>query len=87
MEIWADDLPTQRNLDVCWNLSQDFFTFKVNIGEKAFTRRCVLYSIKSLFDPVGFLAPVTIAGKAIFREAMTSGSDWDEPLPLDVIQE
>lgn len=29
---------------------------------------------------------MTIAGKAILREAMTSGLDWDEPLPPDFIQ-
>lgn len=85
-EFLADDLPTQRSLGVCWNLQEDFFTFKVNIGEKPFTRRGVLSSINSLFDPLGFVAPVTIAGKAILREAMTSGLDWDEPLPPDFIQ-
>lgn len=39
-----------------------------------------------MFDPLGFVAPVTIAGKAILGEAMTSGLDWDEPLPPDFIQ-
>ncbi|XP_062602420.1 uncharacterized protein LOC134264140 [Saccostrea cucullata] len=85
-ELWADDLPTQRSLGICWNLQHDYFTFKVNMEDKPFTRRGVLSSINSLFDPLGFVAPVTIAGKAILREAMTSGLDWDEPLPPDFLQ-
>ena len=86
VELLNDDLPTQRSLGVCWKLQDDSFTFKVNIEDKPFTRRGVLSSINSLFDPLGFVAPVTIAGKAILREAMTSGLDWDEPLPTDFLQ-
>ena len=86
VELWTDGLPTQRSLGICWNLQEDYFTFKVNMDEKPFTRRGVLSSINSLFDPLGFVAPVTIAGKSILREAMTSGLDWDEPLPPDFLQ-
>ena len=76
-----DDLPTQRSLGMCWDLEGDHFTYKVSMEDKPFTRRGVLSSINSLFDPLGFVAPVTIAGKAILREAMNSGFEWDEPLP------
>jgi hypothetical protein len=50
---------------------------------KPFTRRGVLSSINSLFDPLGLTAPVTIAGKSLLREAMTGNHDWDAPLPSD----
>lgn len=39
-----------------------------------------------MFDPLKFVAPVKIAGKAIHREAMTNGLDWDEPLLPGFIQ-
>ena len=80
IELGNEGLPIQRSLGLCWNLQEDKFTFQITMDDKPFTRRGVLSSVNSLFDPLGFVAPVTIAGKAILREAMTEGSDWDEPL-------
>lgn len=81
IELGKEGLPVQRSLGTCWNLQQDEFIFQVALENKPFTRRGVLSSVNSLFDPLGFVAPVTIAGKAILREAMSDGLDWDEPLP------
>ncbi|XP_069108941.1 uncharacterized protein [Argopecten irradians] len=81
VELGHEGLPTQRSLGISWNLQDDQFTFQVSPQDKPFTRRGVLSTINSLFDPLGFAAPVTIAGKAILREAMSDGRDWDEPLP------
>lgn len=66
------DLPSmQRSLGVSWDISEDVFTFKVSEAEKPYTRRRVLSMVNSLFDPLGFAAPV-----------LTSEScDWDAPLP------
>ena len=75
MELRKECLPTQRSLGVCWNLHSDEFTFRVTIEDKPFTRRGVLSSINSLFDPLGLTAPVTIAGKSLLREAMTGNYD------------
>ncbi|KAK3082658.1 hypothetical protein FSP39_001646 [Pinctada imbricata] len=80
VDLETQELPNQRSLGMRWSLEGDYFTFKVSLEDKPFTRRGVLSSINSLFDPMGFVAPVTIAGKAILREAMCSGQDWDEPL-------
>lgn len=38
----------------------DTFTFKVSVDNKPFTCHGVLSVINSLFDPLGFVAPVTI---------------------------
>ncbi|XP_026224940.1 uncharacterized protein LOC113168151 [Anabas testudineus] len=61
----------------------DTFTFQVSISDKPFTRRGVLSTINSLFDPLGFVAPVTIRGKSLLRELTLEGTDWDAPLPQD----
>ena len=49
--------------------------------KKPFTRRGVLSVVNSLYDPLGFLAPITIQGRFILRELNTITTDWDEPLP------
>lgn len=44
-----------------------------------FTRRGVLSTINSLFDPIGFASPVVIRGKLLLREMLSSSKpiDWD----------
>ena len=65
--ILQDELPEQRSLGIVWNTQRDTFTFKVNKEPKPFTRRGVLSVINSLFDPIGFTAPVTLTGKVILE--------------------
>ena len=83
----TDNLPLQRSLGLYWNLESDTFTFKVSNDEKAFTRRGVLSTINSIFDPLGFVSPVTIQGKIILRKLMIESVNWDEPLTEDFRQE
>lgn len=42
--------------------------------------------VNSLFDPLGFLAPVTIKGRLLLREVSGEASDWDSPL-LEAMEE
>lgn len=71
----------QRSLGLNWDLKHDHFTFRVATTEKPFTRRGVLSTVNSLFDPLGLVAPITIQGKFLLRK-LTSGEalDWDSPL-------
>lgn len=39
--------------------------------------------VNSLYDPLGFAAPVIIKGKALLRELTASTIDWDTPLPQE----
>ena len=89
LDFSRDRLPIQRSLGVHWSLEQDTFTFIVNLPEKPFSRRGVLSIASSIFDPLGFVTPVTIEGKLILRELMTQMKKeahtpkdmWDRPLP------
>ncbi|XP_050419153.2 uncharacterized protein LOC126832434 [Patella vulgata] len=83
----TDSLPIQRSLGLAWNLTSDTFTFQVSQEIKPFTRRGILSTINSLFDPFGFVAPVVIQGKILLRNLMSSTTDWDEPLPTKQLTE
>ncbi len=37
--------------------------------------------MNSLFDPLGFVAPIIIEGKFLLRELSSEALDWDSPLP------
>lgn len=80
LDLGSDALPMQRSLGLNWDLMSDAFTFKISDEQKPFTRRGVLSTVNSIYDPLGFIAPVTIRGKAILRELTKSNGDWDSPL-------
>ncbi|XP_038155609.1 uncharacterized protein LOC119792853 [Cyprinodon tularosa] len=84
LDLCAQDLPVQRSLGLLWNVGLDTFTFKVDEDQKPFTRRGVLSTVNSLYDPLGFLAPITIQGKQILRELTSLTDGWDAPLPDDI---
>ncbi|XP_069108240.1 uncharacterized protein [Argopecten irradians] len=60
LDLGCDSLPSQRSLGLCWDSTSDTFSFKVSEESKPYTRRGVLSKINSLFDPLGFLGPITM---------------------------
>ncbi|XP_073531981.1 uncharacterized protein [Phyllobates terribilis] len=83
LDLGTDPVPMQRSLGLLWNLKSDTFTFQISQEEKPFTHRGVLSTVNSLYDPLGFAAPVTIKGKALLRDLTHETSDWDTPLSPD----
>ena len=83
LDLGDAPLPMQRSLGLLWNTDDDVFTFQVSRDIKPYTKRGVLSTINSLYDPVGFASPVIIRGKLLLRDGMTSTQklDWDDPLP------
>ncbi|KAK3086079.1 hypothetical protein FSP39_013163 [Pinctada imbricata] len=82
-----EDVPLQRSLGLFWNLQTDSFTFKVNSDDKPFTKRGVLSTLHSVFDPLGFAAPFILLGRMIFRELIDElACGWDDLLPPEYYQ-
>ncbi|MES9882937.1 MAG: hypothetical protein ABW185_18875 [Sedimenticola sp.] len=88
-QLYLDDtdLPLQRSLGLVWDINSDSFTFQVSGERKPYTRRGLLSTVNSLFDPLGFVAPVTIQGKLLLRGLMTESRGWDESLPTEYEQQ
>lgn len=80
LELSSDELPLQRSLGLYWNINTDVFTFRISQEAKLLTRRGVLSVINSIYDPLGFAAPVVITGKLILRKLTLETTEWDEPL-------
>ncbi|XP_057677992.1 uncharacterized protein LOC130907200 [Corythoichthys intestinalis] len=70
----------ERALGVQWCISSDKFQFKVRIKTHPFTRRGVLSTVASIFDPLGFVAPVILKGKQILQRMCQEKLGWDEPI-------
>lgn len=70
----------ERALGVQWCVSSDTFQFRVTVKENPFTRRGVLSTVASVFDPLGFVAPFILTGKKILQTMCRDKVGWDEPL-------
>ncbi|XP_058456945.1 uncharacterized protein LOC131434299 [Malaya genurostris] len=72
----------ERVLGLIWNTQQDELAFSVpeqNTYLVSYrpTKRQVLSTVMSLFDPLGLLAPFTILGKILIQDLWRSGCEWD----------
>ena len=61
-----DDLPVERALGIEWCVESDVFKFRVVLKERPFTRRGLLATVASIYDPLGFIAPFTLLGNRNF---------------------
>lgn len=75
------EIPMQSVLGVKWNVETDVFSFSVALKEKPATRRGILGTVASVYDPLGFLSPYLLTGKQILQEMCKRGVGWDEPIP------
>ena len=79
-----NELPFERALGVIWKPGNDVLGFKINVQNQPITKRGILSSIFSLYDPFGIAIPVTILGRCIFQEACNKKLSWDENLPEEL---
>ncbi len=86
-ESWRPCVTSTAKLGLQWDMNIDSFFFDVTTVSEAYTRRGVLSVVNSLFDPMGFLPPITIKGKLILRNLVSGSIDWDEPLQSDRLSE
>lgn len=53
---------------------------KKNIGESNFTKRSILSSIASVWDPLGICSAVLMKGRLIFQSVVRMKTDWDKEI-------
>ncbi|XP_068204704.1 uncharacterized protein [Palaemon carinicauda] len=83
LDLNKDELPTERALGIHWNMSIDVFTFRIVLKDKPFNRRGVLSVVASIYDPLGYLSPVTLIAKILLQEMCRRKLSWDEEMSAD----
>ncbi|XP_044757673.1 uncharacterized protein LOC123315852 [Coccinella septempunctata] len=66
-------------LGLRWNSEHDYFSFKVKSMENTgCSKRIMLSELARVYDPLGFLSPITFLNKYLIQRLWTSGAGWDE---------
>ena len=71
-------------LGMIWDYNNDqLFVKQPEFDTKGLTKRILLSNIARIFDPIGFLNPITIHGRLLVQEAMECSYVWDAKLPSE----
>lgn len=81
VDLHYDTLPIERALGAQWSVELDSFQFRITLSDQPLTRRGVLSTVNSVYDPLGFISPVILIGKQILQHLCADQSDWDDPIP------
>ena len=81
IDIFCESLPVERTLGVLWNIESDCFQFRVTLSNKPLTRRGLLSTVSSIYDPLGFISPLVLLGKQILQQMCSESIGWDDPIP------
>ncbi|KRY45648.1 hypothetical protein T03_16907, partial [Trichinella britovi] len=76
-----------KTLGVSWNPQKDEPTFRppeLAASQNQETKRDLLRTAASVFDPLGGLTPFTVRAKQMFQSLWQTGMAWDDNLPAEV---
>lgn len=77
-------------LGVYWTPAEDTFQIKVPDSltqVNVITKRRLLSEVAKIFDPLGFIAPVTIREKRFIQLLWLQGLGWDQEVPAPLVNE
>lgn len=81
----CEENPLFSVLGLKWISSSDNFAYKIQSPSYHLpTKRNILATVAQIFDPCGFLTPITFWTKALIQLLWTLGLQWDEPVPIDI---
>ena len=60
LDLDLDSLPLEHALGVQWCVETDCFQFTIVLQDQPCTRRGILSTVSSIFDPLVFVAPLLL---------------------------
>lgn len=81
-DLDCDDLPIERALGVNWCAQTDSFGFSSTLKIKQMTRRGILSTVSSIYDPLGFISPFLLTAKKLLQDVCRDQQlGWDDEVP------
>lgn len=81
-----DSDETTKVLGLLWLPSSDMFTYNVTPMDRPCTKRHILSDLARVFDPIGFLTPITFFIKCLMQKLWVLGLDWDDQPPSEIMR-
>ena len=78
VELVFERTVVERALGLQWNVVSDQFGFMIVVKERPFTRRGILSTVCSIYDPLGFAAPFVFQAKLFLQDLCRKKLDWDD---------
>lgn len=80
LSLELDRLPINRTLGLHWDAERDVFCFKTVSTNKPATKRGILSTISTLFDPLGLLSPYVLPIKVLIQDLWKEKVGWDDEI-------
>ena len=80
LDLDKEKPPIQRTLGLHWDMKSDKFMFKVALKDRPNTRRGILSLTSSVYDPLGFVAPIILPAKKLLQDLCKQKLGWDHPI-------
>uniref|UniRef100_A0A1B0DJ11 Uncharacterized protein n=1 Tax=Phlebotomus papatasi TaxID=29031 RepID=A0A1B0DJ11_PHLPP len=80
---------TLTALGVGWDPNTDQFSYKIKPTPRSgqMDKRMILSDLASIYDPIGWLAPVTIRARLIMQRACKDQVDWNKPVSKGIVDD
>ncbi|XP_046810810.1 uncharacterized protein LOC124420759 [Lucilia cuprina] len=86
--IQIKDDESIKTLGLQWDPVLDNFKFGINFSNNdKITKRHVLSEVAKIFDPLGWLSPVTVLAKLFIQKLWLLQNKWDEVIPDELNNE
>ena len=67
-----------------WDKQRDIFRVEIPTESHRLTKRNILKTLASIYDPLGFIQPVLLIGKILFRNLYDLRMPWDNEIPQEI---
>ena len=75
-----------KTLGINWSPRDDMFSYVIQVQyHNVDNKRNMLSDIGKIFDPLGWISPVTIVAKMLIQITWMKKLDWDSPLPEEIL--
>lgn len=79
------DVPQFSILGLKWSPVTDNFSYSIKPPPSPKSKRDIVSLIATIFDPCGWITPISLKAKAFMQELWLLKFDWDDPLPPEIL--